>query len=190
MVNLLIAIMGDTYTRVYDGMIEMDFKAMTQLVLEAEIVLSTFIGKNNESYYLQKCIIGSESEEISSNRLGFKIQKCIKDINSLSFPLEHSEDKLLQSIKEMRERKKNILDDMKNDLINKKKNILKCLDEKIIEFGKGTTRINANMNEVEEKKLDEHREISRKEEEKENKEVEDDSGDEEEVQTKRSSRRR
>ena len=47
MLNLLIAIMGDTYERVIDGMIEADGKELNSLILEQEQLLFWSI-KNDE----------------------------------------------------------------------------------------------------------------------------------------------
>ena len=84
MFNLLVAVMSDTFERVREIIEEMDFKAMTQLILESDIVLHNFYREDNRKLYLQRCIVGSELEIDVSERLKFKLQNCIKEINNLT----------------------------------------------------------------------------------------------------------
>jgi len=83
MFNLLVAIMGGTYKRVYDGMVENDFKAMTQLILEMETVHSAMFDNEDNLMYLHKCVVGSEKVFDFTNNLNAKIKNCIIGINQL-----------------------------------------------------------------------------------------------------------
>lgn len=83
MFNLLVAIMGGTYKRVYDGMVENDFKALTQLILEMETVHSAMFDNEDNLMYLHKCVVGSEKDFDFTNNLNAKIKNCIIGINQL-----------------------------------------------------------------------------------------------------------
>lgn len=132
MFNLLVAIMGDTYKNAYESMVEMDFKAMTQMILETEIIQSNFFNGDDQRFYLQKCTEGSQVEEDISGRLKNKIQGCIKDITDLTNVLEKysdkSESKLLLKIKETREMKNKLMSELKTSLISGKLEVLGMLE--------------------------------------------------------------
>lgn len=83
MFNLLVAIMGGTYKRVYDSMVENDFKAMTQLILEEETVNSAIFSKDDNLMYIHKCVVGSERVFDFTNNLNAKIKNCIFGMNEL-----------------------------------------------------------------------------------------------------------
>ena len=128
MLNLLVTMMGDTYSRVNESMNETDLKAMTQLILEIEIVLSNFMKENNKRLYLQKCSVGSELENDANHALKNKFQNCSKRINSLLEKISGKDNfhgqRLLNTIKEIRNNKNKALDLMKANIERTKKEIL------------------------------------------------------------------
>ena len=132
MFNLLVAIMGDTYGRAYGEMTEMDFKAMTQMILEAEILISNFVAENPQKSYLQKCSIGSMVKEDLGGKLKNKMQACIKSINVLSntfdSSIEKKQNELLISIKEVCNQKLEKLEELRKILIASKRSFLESLN--------------------------------------------------------------
>lgn len=131
MFNLLVAIMTGTYQRVYDGMVEMDFKAMTQLILETEIILSFFTNDDSSIMYLQKCIVGSEHEEDVGDRLKYKLKNCTNHINELSLALQKSKDskwnKLVEYFDKAREDRITALEAFQSKVLGRKTEILEIL---------------------------------------------------------------
>ena len=135
MFNLLVAIMGDTYGRAHGEMTEMDFKAMTQMILEAEIILSNFVTENPQKSYLQKCSVGSNVKEDLGGKLKNKMQGCIKNINALSSTFDSSVEKkqneLLISIKELCDQKLEKLEVLRTGLIASKRSFLQDLNKEV-----------------------------------------------------------
>ena len=114
MFNLLVAIMGGTYERVYDSMVENDFKAMTQLILESEIVRSAFTNTEDSQMYIHKCTVGNEIEQNLDESINSKIKLCINHLNVLRGKLgEITSDNLIQSCSKFKDDKMEKLDQLK-----------------------------------------------------------------------------
>jgi WD40 repeat protein len=82
MLNLLIAIMGDTYDRVQEDQIVADYREMTELILEAEYL--AFWSKNNKAMF--KYIIRSDymrNLNLEKNQWMGKIRAVKKSLQSL-----------------------------------------------------------------------------------------------------------
>jgi hypothetical protein len=128
-INLLIAIMGNSYQRVHEGMTQTDLKAMTQLILETEIVFSYFFTRNPIKMYLQKCEIGSEASKDITERLNYKIQSCNKDLNSILLQFGSLEKTnpytgFLKTIRNTRDSKIKTLASIRDNLISEKRKII------------------------------------------------------------------
>jgi WD40 repeat protein len=132
MFNLLVAIMGGTYKRAFDGMEEMDLKAMTQLILETEIVMSTFVADDPSKMYIHKCVAGGDDDEDLSDRINVKLKRCIAGISEVSALLSGMENVAMQNvvteIERAQESKVKMLGEMRDNIVKRKKE----LAEKII----------------------------------------------------------
>jgi hypothetical protein len=124
MFNLLVAIMGGTYERVYDSMVENDFKAMTQLILESEIVMSAFTNPDNCQMYIHKCTVGNEIEQNSDESINSKIKLCINHLNDLRSKLKDiTSESLLDSCSKYKNEKMEKLEQLKSTIERQKQEI-------------------------------------------------------------------
>ena len=91
MMNLLIATMGDTFSRIHSSLVISNYKEIASIVLEA----CTFMfwkRKENNKLYLQSCN-KIESESITEN-IPAKLKKIRFDIENLKGIVLENEDKI------------------------------------------------------------------------------------------------
>jgi WD40 repeat protein len=132
MFNLLVAIMGGTYQRVYGSIVENDFKAMTQLILECEIVRSAFTNPENSQMYIQRCIVGSEVETNSDESINSKIKDCINHVNELQEKIKNFKStSLVESCSRYKNEKMEKLEAFKTLVEQNKKEILEKVNQSL-----------------------------------------------------------
>jgi len=87
LLNMIIAIMGDTYDRVTDMMEIADQKEFATLILETETLLF-WIRNKNKLDYLQECRVEDSREEEDSKKWHGKINEIKKQIKRLEFKVQ------------------------------------------------------------------------------------------------------
>lgn len=139
MLNLIVAIMGDTYDRVQTGMEVADAKELTQLIIEIESIMF-WKRKNCEAKYLHYCYPKEITQQENAKRWSGKImllRKAIKDIEMKVKSNEKKIDAFGESLKEMKE-----------DAINSQARNEKTLDLQISSLRSEVLKLNPKLEEM------------------------------------------
>ena len=98
MMNLLIATMGDTYSRVQSNIVISNYKEIASLVLEA-CTLLIWKRSSNEKKYLQSCRLKENASDTGSISMKLKKMKNeIDRISQISLSNSHKLDQILNKI--------------------------------------------------------------------------------------------